>query len=163
MTLDINTPKGQISLSQENLLIKSIEEKFKGYKIIQTPKHDSADVDGIMIKDNIIFCIIENKCRNLTRVQLKKFDDEWLVTYEKILKGAILSKALCVPFVGYLYLVPDEIALSIAITDNHGNIIAPMRISVTETQATTNGGKAIRTNAYIKMTNAKNIKIIDIK
>jgi hypothetical protein len=98
---------------------------------------------------------VEIKAREMTEAELKRFGNEWLVTFEKIQKGALIAKSLCVPFYGVLYLIPDQKTYLVKLTDEHGNIVAPMRLEVTETQATCNGGTALRTNAYVSVEGAK--------
>lgn len=157
MSLDINTPKGQVTLAQEQELIAKLLYGKEGYQVIQTPKKEPSDVDGFMCKGNEIVMVMENKCRDMTKEQLMKWGNEWLVTYEKIVKGASVCKQLKVPFYGFLYLVPDKVALSIRLADKDGNFLPKIRIERTETQETVNGGKVTRTNAYINMDLAKEI------
>ena len=155
MSLDIATPKGQISLKQEGEMLDILLGACPGIKVLQTPKDQPADVDGVIARAGSIIAVFESKCRELTRTQLRNFGDEWLVTFEKLQKGALLAKSLCVPFIGYLYLVPDRRVLSVRIADDRGNFLPNIRIERTETQATTNGGQIIRTNAYIRMAGAR--------
>lgn len=159
MSLDINTPKGQVSLSQEQQLIAAIENNYAGYQVIQTPKSLDAEVDGILCKGAVMVGVIENKCRDMSLATLKRFGNEWLLTFEKINKGALLARSLRIPFIGYLYLVPDGIALAIKLSDENGNLLPKIRIERTKTQATTNGGHAVRTNAYVCMDDAKSIRV----
>lgn len=155
MSLDINTPKGQISLQQEQEMLAIITKACPGFSTVQTPKWAAAEVDGLVVKGTAIAAIFESKCRDMTRDQLSRFGDEWLVTFEKLQKGAAIARSLCVPFVGYLYLVPDKKVLSVRIADEQGNFLPKIRLERTETQATTNGGQTTRTNAYISMATAK--------
>lgn len=160
MSLDINTPKGQVSLSQEQQLIAAIESNYVGYRVIQTPKALDSEVDGFICKGTEIVGVMENKCRDMSQATLKRFGNEWLLTFEKITKGAALARSLRIPFIGYLYLVPDGIALAIKLSDEHGNLLPKIRIERTKTQATTNGGHAVRTNAYVCMDDAKQIRVV---
>lgn len=157
MSLDIATPKGQISLQQEQSMLAIIETGHPGFRAIQTHKDKPADVDGFIVHGQSIMAVFESKCRDMTREQLAKFGNEWLVTFEKLQKGALIARALCVPLVGYLFLVPDKKVLSVRLTDERGNYLPKIRIERTETQATTNGGEIVRTNAYIDMSSAKEI------
>ena len=156
MSLDINTPKGQESLAQEQEMLDLLHKAFPLATFAQTPKDLPADVDGFAIMGaNKVAAVFESKCRDMSRAQLSKFGDEWLVTFEKIQKGAQIAKSLCVPLVGYLYLVPDKKVLMVRIADENGNFLPKIRIERTETQATTNGGQIVRTNAYIDVSGAK--------
>jgi hypothetical protein len=158
MTLNINTPLGQESLAHEQELCAAIARETK-YRVVQTPKWEAAAVDGFLCTGSEVCGLIENKCRNLTLAQLRQWGNEWLITHDKLVRGAALAKALKVPFFGVLYLVPDGIALSIRLTDKEGNLLPNIRLERTETQATINGGRKVRTNAYVNMQGAKHIQV----
>jgi len=148
MSLDINTPKGQESVKQEKKMIEHIE-KCWGVQIFETNKKDSALVDGIIVKNNEIVGVCENKCRNMTHDTLVDKYGSWLITDSKLDIGKIASKILKVPFIGFLYLVDDDITLFWKITDTDGNFLFDFKTEETPTQATINGGTAIRLNAYL--------------
>jgi len=101
--------------------------------------------------------VVETKCRyNLKLAQLKNsFNNEWLVTWTKVQNAMQIATSLGVPCVGLLYLVEEKTLLVQKLSDQYGNLMAKLRIENTETQATINGGKAVRNNAFIDMTNAK--------
>ena len=63
--------------------------------------------------------------------------------------GKNLSKMLCVPFIGFLYLIKDKIVMYWKITDSKGEFEFDFEIKKTKTRKTINGGEAIRTNAYL--------------
>ncbi|MFW6246990.1 MAG: hypothetical protein ACOC22_02320 [bacterium] len=158
MGLDINTPKGQISLTQEKIMLNHIEECW-GVQIVETNKKDSALVDGIILKNNEIVGICENKCRNMTYDTLVNSYGSWLITYSKLEIGQIASKIFKVPFIGFLYLVDDDITLFWKITDNEGNFLFEFKTEETPTQATINGGSAIRLNAYLPVEFSKKVEV----
>lgn len=156
MTLDINTPRGQESLAQEQEMLAIIRRNAPAFEFAQTPKEYSADVDGVVTKQNTLVAVFESKCRNMTQHDLSwNFDNEWLITYEKLVKGASIARAFQIPFVGYLYLIPDKKVLSTVICNKNGDLIPKIRIERTETQKTVNGGLVTRTNAYVSMETAK--------
>lgn len=156
MSLDINSPLGQNSLAQEQKLLRALEASFPNITIVQTIKRSPADVDGFGLKNGYIVFLFESKCRNLTRERLRnQFDDEWLLTFDKLMDGAEISKRLCIPFYGFLYLISDDKGLAIKLTDSNGQLQPQIRLERTETQRTINGGLITRTNAYVKVTNAK--------
>jgi len=158
MSLDILTPKGQESAREEQEMLDSLRITFPDSMFVNTPKHNPSKVDGFTIRNNEITSCFESKCRQMTRDQLSKWGDEWLVTYEKIVHGANLAKSLCVPFYGFLYLVPDGLILTIKIADHNGDLMPPIRLERTETSKCINGGKVIKTNAYINVTGAGSIR-----
>lgn len=153
--LDINTPRGQKSLQHEQEMIGIICGACPGVSIVQTPKNSPADIDGVITKAGAIIGIYEAKCREMTRAQLAKFGNEWLVTFDKLQHGAEIARAFRVPLIGYLYLVPDRMVLSVRLTDDRGQFMPRMRLERTETQECCNGGQIVRTNAYIDVTVAK--------
>lgn len=153
--LDINTPRGR-KAAQLQAEALSIVTDACGVRFVTTSDIDSAFIDAMAINaDNEVQAVAEVKSRDMTEAQLKRFGNEWLLTYEKILHGALIAKYLRVPFIGVLYLIPDAKVMTIVIADKDGELIAPIRINRTETQKTINGGKIIRTNAYLNMDSAR--------
>jgi hypothetical protein len=159
MSLDILSPKGRESLADEQRLLKSFASHY-GYSIIQTPKDSAADVDGLVCANNGILAVFESKCRDCDLEQMRQWNFKWLVTYDKLIRGAAIAKSLQVPFYGFLFLKKEPIGVSIRIADKDGNFIPDIRISRTETQRTINGGEVIRTNAYIDLTHANTFPIL---
>lgn len=152
--LDINTPKGRIAAQQQTEALRIISHHC-GTNFITTSDTNAACVDAFAVNlEGTIEAVAEIKSRDMTRRQLELYGDEWLVSFDKINHGAELSKMLRVPFIGILYLVPDSLVLTIVIANRRGDIVAPMRISRTETKKSINGGLIKRTNAYINMGSA---------
>jgi hypothetical protein len=160
MNLDINTTKGQISLSQEEQMLDTLRLAYPDHQFYSTPKQKAAPYDGIIVQDDVIAGIYESKCRNLTRAQLRGYDDQWILTAAKFLKCIERAREIFVPFYAFVYLVPDRTVLVLQITDEHGNILPEYTIEKTETQATCNGGTALRDNAYIDVSTAHEIPIL---
>jgi hypothetical protein len=120
----------------------------KNSMLIETNKNTDAKVDGIIIKNNELSGIFESKCRDLSLMELRNFGS-WLVTFDKIMDGKRLSEMLRVPYIGFLYLIKDEIVMYWKITDKHGNFLFDFDVRNTRTQKTINGGSVVRTNAYL--------------
>lgn len=147
--LDVLTHRGRQTLEDEKKVALWIARK--GFVYAQTPKDAPAKVDAVLIKENKAIALLETKCRygfDLEALQTK-FENEWLVTAEKIESGLKIAEGLCIPFWGMLYLVNCDTLLVQSIKG------AQIRYAETETQATVNGGVAIRKNAFIKMDKAK--------
>lgn len=157
MGLDINTPRGQVTLADEQKVAEWLLGKNVHY--VQTPKDKPAKVDAVLLKDGYILAVAETKCRyNLTLEKLQtRFANEWLVTEAKIRDGINIANGLCVPLIGFLYLVDDDTLLAINLLD------AKRRVAETMTQQTVNGGQVVRSNAYILMDSAKVYKNITFK
>ena len=152
MSLDVLSNKGRKAVEESRVGLALVGRRF-----VETRQDREGDIDGFFLSANggELAAAFEAKARNMTLDQLRNsYGNEWLVTFEKISKGSVIAKSLCVPFFGVVYLVPDKITLLVKLTDDHGNIVAPCRLEVTDTQATCNGGHARRTNAYINMANA---------
>lgn len=147
MQLDIETPKGKQSLAQEQIVAAWLKSRNTEY--IQTPKDKPAKVDAILMRDGVLTGVAETKCRMMTLDTLRnRFDNEWILTESKIKEATQIAMGLCVPLIGFLYLVDDDILLSVNL------IISPRRVANTLTQRTINGGSVVRANAYVKMDHA---------
>ena len=153
MKLDINTRRGQSSLRYEKKMIDKINDTIcKKHKnssmLIETDKNMDSKIDGIIIKNNQVSGVFESKCRNLSLIELQSFGS-WLVTYDKIADGKLLSTMLRAPFIGFLYLIKDDIIMYWKITDKYGNFLFDYDVKETRTQRTINGGSIIRKNAFL--------------
>tara|TARA_R100000234_G_C5002325_1_gene180910 strand:+ start:1519 stop:2001 length:483 start_codon:yes stop_codon:yes gene_type:complete len=151
--MDILTTKGQKSLEYERKMLEKIRESIcKKHKnssmLIETNKDMDAKIDGIIIKNNELSGIFESKCRDMGLIQLMEYGS-WLVTFEKILDGKRLSEMLRVPYLGFLYLIKDDIVMYWKITNKYGNFMFDFDVKNTRTQKTINGGIIMRTNAYL--------------
>lgn len=156
--MDILTPKGQRTVKQEDEAVEAFISKYPLYTYARTPKDKPSPVDAIIISDGVIKAVVETKCRNMTLQTLStSFNNEWLVTGQKIEDGIQIAKGLCVPYIGFLYLVPDRKLLVIKIWDNGYSI--PIRWDRTETQATVNGGMAMRVNAFLNISTATHVDV----
>lgn len=154
MSLDINTPKGKVAAIHQRTALEVIESAT-GYGFSMTADDDSADIDAIFTKDGFAVAVAEVKSRDLTLSQLERFGNEWLVTFTKIIAGSQMASMLRVPFVGILYLIPEQKVMTIRIADENGETCVPFRVDRTITQKTINGGRVSRVNAYIDMKNAR--------
>lgn len=151
--MDILTLKGQITVMQEDEAVAAFVARYPEYSYARTPKDKPSPVDAILIRGGVISAVVETKCRNMSAETLRtSFKSEWLVTKQKIDDGIEIAKGLCVPYVGFLYLVPDKKLLFVRIWD--GEYKVNIRWAETATQATVNGGVANRLNAFIDMSGA---------
>ncbi len=156
--MDINTPRGRESLKAEHRAMEIFAKHFPDYEYCETPKDKPADIDAILIKQNQIMRVVETKCRDMTIEEfIGRFNYQWLVTFDKLEKGKKIAKALCVPFTGFLYLNQSQILLVQQIS-NHIGYVPEITIFQTATQKNINGGQIIRSNAYIDMSNATQLK-----
>jgi hypothetical protein len=154
MSLDILTEKGQQTVLQEQRA-KQILEMTTKFVYVETPKDKPCAVDAVLVSDGCVVGVAETKCRNMSILQLQRFNNEGLVTEEKLLNARNLAKALYVPLYGVLYLVPDDTVLFKKLSKVDGSWDVPFRTEETKTQATVNGGIAVRSNAFIDMSKAE--------
>lgn len=84
----------------------------------------------------------------MTLSQLKRFGS-YLVSYSKIEKLIAISKSLQCYGLLIVYLIPDTKIVWCKVCDKQGNLLVDINRQTTSTQATCNGGTAIRDNAYI--------------
>jgi hypothetical protein len=156
--MDILSERGQNSLMHERIVAMWIENKWN-CRYIETPKDSPALIDAIITDGMAGFmkAVIETKCRyNVTLPQFQtRFENKWLVTWEKVQNAMKIATSLGVDCVGLLYLVEDKTLMIQKLCDKHGNLTAEMHIKNTTTQATINGGSIARNNAYILMNKAK--------
>ena len=148
-----------MSLNDEQTLAKWLEKNFS-LKYIQTPKDTPALVDAIVTNKNSteLLGVAETKCRydiaSLEQFQAN-YKNEWLVTWSKVNNAINIATSMGVPCVGFLYLVKPKVLLTQKLSDKTGRLAVDVRLSTTSTQATINGGIALRTNAFINMAGAK--------
>lgn len=154
--LDIMTPKGQETLRQEKVCAAIFEHYAAawGLSYIRTKKDMPCRFDAYLVRDGEIVAAVEQKSRAMSRWQLARFKDEWLVTYDKILAASKHAAELYVPLLGFMYLIPDRLLLVVKLTDKHGNFMVDVRQQRSVTQRTCNGGKIERLNGYIPMATA---------
>jgi hypothetical protein len=131
------------------------QRSFPGFDFIETPKDMPASIDGFIARNGTLLYGVEVKCRNMTARDLKdKYNNRWLVTADKIDRCVNICRELGIGMRGFLYLVPDDMLFIVPIWD-WGKYVADIEYEATETQATVNGGIAVRQNAFIDVSKAK--------
>jgi hypothetical protein len=150
--MDILTQKGQQTRRQEEKALTLFRETFPGFEFIETPKDTPADIDGIIVSNGKMVSCAEVKCRNMTMdVLVREFGKKWLVTADKIDRCVNIASSLGIDFRGFLYLVPEKILLIVPIWSYENGYTCRIDRETTSTQATVNGGTALRENAYIHL------------
>jgi len=157
--MDILTQKGRETLLQVNEAINIWRNNMPDFEYIHTPPSAPADIDGFLIKDKTIKGIVEVKCRVSMSVDafVKTHKSEWLVTFDKIVRCMKVSDALHVPFLGFLYFPQEKTLFYKTIYKPGHGVQAGFHVLNTRTQATVNGGKINRDNAYIDMSEARKL------
>ncbi len=146
MSLDCNTENGRRYISYQHLCLQSFcAAKKVGYAT--TTDTSDADVDAILWRSSIVG-VAEVKTRNLTHQQLSGFGS-YLVTFSKLEKLRSVAKALRCPGLLLVYLIPETRTVWWKVCDSQGEWTVDVKVERTSTQATCNGGTAMRDNAYL--------------
>ena len=163
-SLDCNTPRGQIYIEKQLSCHNRIENALN-CEIICTDIKSSSDIDALIVKEKKLIGLAEVKSREMSinpkskkLIYEGKEYDSYLITFEKLEKLKNLCERFKVP--GFLFvslLVADKIAMW-KICDNDGEYCVDMGIERTKTQATCNGGVALRENAYLSLNSMKILK-----
>jgi hypothetical protein len=159
--MDILTPKGQQSRSDEIRAVEIFNSKYGDFTYLETPKDSPAIVDAVLIRGKTLYSVVETKCRyNLTINDfMNKFGGTWILTHEKLEKARQIACSLGVGLTGFLYLKSEDALLLAQIANKDGLYIRKIEIEATKTQRTINGGTIVRNNAYIDMKNAEILRI----
>jgi hypothetical protein len=155
--LDVNSPRGQVSLRDEQIGAQLFIDRWPMYTYLQTDKSMHADVDAILTQDSQMKQVIETKCRYDCDIDkfFGAYGGQWLVTHDKIVRAMAVAKALQLGLTGFVYLVQSKTLLVQPLVDAGGRFLTSLKIETTQTQANINGGLAIRTNAFIDMRKAQ--------
>lgn len=151
--LDCNTTNGRKYIREQASCIQRLESVWN-VNIAQTPLTESADIDGVICRNGIVHGVLEIKCRNMGEQTLRRFGS-YLVTEEKIAKLARIGTALCVPSVLAVSLLEDGKIAYWRISNPDGSMAIDYTPERTATQATCNGGEAVRVNAYLGLESMK--------
>jgi hypothetical protein len=109
---------------------------------------DTSHSDRIFFRDGACKCVAEIKSRNMDMAKLKQFGT-YLISNSKLKYGEELSRMTGIPFYLFVRLIPDDIIVYWNIFDRHGKALLNYTVETTTTQATCEGGKAERENAFL--------------
>lgn len=153
MTLDVNTERGQRTLEEEAACARVFELATPGVRYIATPKDSACRVDAVLTTDTRMLAVVEQKSRFDVDVNefRERYSNEWLLTWDKLTAARTYAKEYSVPLYGFLWIVRDRSLLVQRLTDRVGAWVCKFRVNRTRTQATVNGGTAVRENAFIDM------------
>jgi hypothetical protein len=152
--MDAKTQRGREALqhSTDALFILACKS---GKRFIPFSDDLSVDVDGFIEQNGVVVGLYEVKARNMTYSDFQtKFKSEWLVSFDKLIRAATLSKRLQLSFTAIVYLIPDRIVLAKTLWDAEWVLKVDMSVKQTTTQKTVNGGSVSRANAYIDLSTA---------
>ncbi len=151
--MDITSSKGKKTVEEEKFMLSKFKEYWK-CETIHTPIDKGSACDGFFVRNNETKALFESKCRHLTLDELEDFGT-WMITHEKILKCQTVSRLLCIPFYGLLYLVDDNLIMYWKITDDQGRFLFEFKNEIRPTQYCVNGGEKLDDVALIPVSEGK--------
>jgi hypothetical protein len=144
MSLDCETPVGRAWIARQR---ETAARCAVAWRVDVMGTVEPCRVDAMLARDGCLLAVAEIKSRAMTFAQLQKHGT-YLVTFEKLTAGRELAAQLCVPFLLVVGLLDAIVYWQISNADGEWCCL-PITIDKTTTQATSNGGIADRTNAYI--------------
>jgi hypothetical protein len=153
MVLDCTTPRGIAFIGDQTRAAIRLAAHCK-CEMIETKHDGAADIDALFYRDKILTQLVEVKARGMDYPELKGYGS-YMITHDKIVRGAELARSHATPYGLLILLKKDEKLIFWKIADYTGRLICPFRVEVTETQATCNGGKAARANAFLPLSEGR--------
>ena len=155
--MDIHTPRGQLAHRAAQYMAEALGQRWRWswFPTPSEPGREGARLDGCYVRYHptaAVQAVVECKARGQPRQYFTASGTHpgcYLISADKITHGVAASTALGVPFVLMVYLVPDQMAHIFPITNHRGEVLVTYDTAATVTQATTNGGSAVRENAFI--------------
>lgn len=153
--LDIDTPRGRANEAHNDKCFAVYMDYFDllGATLKRLPKAHTAD--GLLLSpEKQKLGLIEVKSRHdFTEKEFFARWGTWLVTNKKIVENIRLARKHRIPFIGAMHIVQSRVVLVKTIFEN-GQTCPGVEVRLTSTQATINGGTALRDNAFIPMHDA---------
>lgn len=143
----------------ESITLRTMLNRY-GISIVITPKECNgkplfANPDGIMHRNGDIIGVYEFKSRNMSYDTLtSKRYGSWLISESKIKVCREIAIQMCVPFYGFLFLIPDSMMFCWEITDQHGVHLVDLNIKRSKTKSNSDPNDSTmvwRNNAYLSM------------
>jgi hypothetical protein len=138
-------------------LMAAIGQKF-GVSLVKTGA-DHAPVDAIWTRKGTCIGCSEHKVRQTSRAEMRQFGDTYLITEQKLVDGMRVGSLLGVPFYVVALLLPDGLAYAWKMMTHEGEPLVTWQSAETVTQATCEGGKATRVNAYLPFAQAMEFRV----
>ena len=146
-TLACNTPKGRFWIHEQHATVRACCVLFR-CDAVETRDDTEAVLDVLFFRAGTLAAVAEVRNRPMALAALRAHGS-YLVTFRKLVRGWLLAEQHCVPFV--LVVGLTDAIVHWQISDKEGNWQAACRIARTWTQATANGGRAVRANAYLDL------------
>jgi hypothetical protein len=108
------------------------------------------------VENGVTQAVILQSSRTFTVNHLcTTFAKEWLLTYQKLIDGALIADMLCVSLYGFLYLIPEDCVLTQKLYEDGLWLTDVRPENDLPTKATCHGGIVIRPNGMIDMRGAR--------
>jgi hypothetical protein len=153
--LGCNTEVGRVYIQKQAECIDIISQKWN-VNIFNTSDTEIADIDGIIVKNNIVVGAIEIKSRETTLEQLKKWGS-YLITFEKLIKLRDVCKSLCINGLVGVFLIKDKKIVYWKVCNSKGEFLISLEAKVSTTQKHCNGDEIDRFNAYLSLEDMKEV------
>lgn len=156
--LNVLTPKGKQAEAMARQAVLKLQAT--GQTFAWFPDHNHFAVDGYVIKDHIISAVFETKVREAKygggqmTFNGKAYPD-LLISASKIDNGVSLATKMGINFYVIIYFSLSDICVSFRIYDATTHAVIPHGRRTSRTQAGVNGGSAVRENAYLNFSYAK--------
>ena len=147
--LDCETPRGVVMLRAQHEIVRRFADAHPGLVVFET-KHPAAHVDAVFTRGPHLTLIAEAKVRpDLGLATLRERFGSYLISAEKLRHGELLAQTLRVPYAVIAGLT-DAIVWWM-VYDADGQRLVDFTLEETTTQATVNGGRVQRLNAFLSL------------
>lgn len=158
--LAIHSPEGIITAKQAHSVFRAMDYHFALHKpycsFIETNPDLPLRFDGVITRrfGNRTFLtdLYEIKSRKTTMGTMRTtFENEWIMTWDKINESMKRAEWMCLGYVGVLYTVLDHCGLLVPIMNHSGELLTSIRRDHTATRRTceAGSGQIVRENAFI--------------
>jgi hypothetical protein len=149
MNLDARTPLGRDYVRRQSEVVARCAQVWQS-TVMETPLEEPADVDAVFGRAGVVKVVAEVKVRNMTMAELETHGS-YLVTNDKLVRGSRCAAAMYVPFVLVVGLWPERHIVYWRVWSPATQWCFDFDVRRTATQATCNGGQAVRENAYLPL------------
>jgi len=145
--LDCVTPRGQAFVVEQRAIAERLA-RVRGLDVVHLASAGAAPIDALFHRAQRLCAIGEVKARAMSYAGLVDFGS-YLVTFDKLCHGRDLAARLEVEYVLVVGLLDAVVWWNVS--DKRGRWLVEFVTRATETQATCNGGIAVRMNAYLSL------------
>lgn len=159
--LGVDTPEGQRLLGEERKAVSLFLRHFPALGWIDTPKQHPVTVDGFLYlsrkqQAQHLSAVVEVKTRRASvEEQCERYGPHLMITAEKLIRGAEISRLCYAPFVLMLWFVEDCTLFVWKMTDRRGRFLVPFEARPMNVRESLTGGRTERFCAFLPLSAAK--------